>query len=144
MPQRQAFSDRQWYSIVLCFSGLALSFMQKFTRHLALCIPLSYLLVLVYQSVVHHTVYHQPVYLQLALMALGISYLTRFVLSPTMQSVIFAVQLVVLFRLCAWWLYGWPLTDRVVGGLNLAYFICYLLCIHQLVQLRRTRNTPTD
>lgn len=118
--------------------------MLKFTRLLALCIPLTYVLALLYQALVHGNLYHEPVHLQLALMGLGLSYLVRYVVSPSMLSVIFAVQLVVLFRLFAMWSYGWPLTDRVVGSLNLAFFICYILCIHQLGKLRRARRADQD
>ncbi len=118
--------------------------MQKITSYLALCLPLSYLLLLLFQQMEYGQLYDQPFHLHLALMGLGISYLVRFVVSPTMLSIMVAIQLVALFRLTAFWLYGWPLTDRIVGSLNLAYFICYLLCIQQLGKLRQARRQKQD
>jgi len=110
--------------------------MLKATRYLAYCFVLSFLFCLLYVGVTKGTVYQDPLHLQYMLMSLGLAYLVQFVQSQTMLSVVFAVMLATLVKLFTQ-LYGWPITERAIGGMNLGFLIAYLLCIQQLMQLKK-------
>lgn len=113
--------------------------MLQATRYLAYTFVLSYLFCLLFVSLRDGTLYHDPLHLQYMLMSLGLAYLVQFVTSQTMLTVIFAVMLTALVRLSGQ-VTGWPLSDRVVGGLNFGFLVSYLLCIHQLAKLKRQQR----
>ncbi len=110
------------------------------TRYLAYCFVLSFLFCLLYVGVTKGTVYQDPLHLQYMLMSLGLAYLVQFVQSQTMLSVVFAVMLATLVKLFTQ-LYGWPINERAIGGMSLGYLIAYLLCIQQLVKLKKQHQS---
>ena len=64
----------------------------------------------------------------------------QFVQSQTMLTVVFAVILTALVKICTQ-MYGWHITERAIGGMNLGYLIAYLLCIQQLVKLKKQHQS---
>jgi hypothetical protein len=114
--------------------------MLQATRYISYFFLLSYFIALIFTGVMKGTLYQDPLHVQYMLMSLGLAYLGQFVQSQTMLTVVFAVILTALVKICTQ-MYGWPITERAVGGMNLGYLIAYLLCIHQLIKLKKQHQS---
>ncbi|MFC0049682.1 hypothetical protein [Rheinheimera tilapiae] len=114
--------------------------MLQATRYLSYFFLLSYFVALIFTGVMKGTVYQDPLHVQYMLMSLGLAYLAQFVQSQTMLTVVFAVILTALVKICTQ-MYGWHITERAIGGMNLGYLIAYLLCIQQLVKLKKQHQS---
>lgn len=114
--------------------------MLQATRYLSYFFLLSYFIALIFTGVMQGTLYQDPLHLQYMLMSLGLAYLAQFMQNQTMLTIVFAVILTALVKICTQ-MYGWSISERAVGGLNLGYLIAYLLCIQQLVKLKKQHQS---
>ncbi|MDZ7868236.1 MAG: hypothetical protein U5L02_03390 [Rheinheimera sp.] len=114
--------------------------MLQATRYLSYFFVLSFVVAFVFIAVKKGALYLDPLHLQYMLMSLGLAYLGQFVQSQTMLTIVFAVILTALVKICTQ-MYGWPVTERAIGGMNLGYLIAYLLCIQQLIKLKKQHQS---
>ncbi len=116
--------------------------MQNATRYLAYTFVLSYFLCVLYVWTIDKTWYQDTLHLQWAILSLGLSYLVKFVIQPTMLAIMFATMLTALVKLFGQ-LSGKALSDDLIGFIYLGFLLSFGFCIFSIVQFKKQIHAKT-
>lgn len=117
--------------------------MQNATRYLAYTFVLSYFFCVLYVWTIDKTWYQDALHLQWAILSLGLSYLVKFVVQPTMLAIMFATMLTALVKLFGQ-LSGKVLSDDLIGFIYLGFLLSFGFCIFSIVQFKKQIRAKTQ
>jgi hypothetical protein len=117
--------------------------MQNATRYLAYTFVLSYLLCVLYVWTIDKSWYQDILHLQWAVLSLGLSFLVRFVVQPSMLAIMFATMLTALVKLFDQ-LSGKAMTEDLIGFIYLGFLISFGFCIFSIIQFKKQINVKAQ